>query len=115
MQVRRQVDIAHLLFIVADDFDEVTHDITEESNTTKHDYHSNNSLHVAHREVVTITDSTQSCKRIVTTNNKLENLILFAELVVLDEAVLVFKIDLRVAKVPPEAANKVCDDASDHN
>lgn len=77
MQIGGLVDDAHLLLIITDNFDEITHDITEECNTTKHDNNRNNSLHIADREVIAVAHSAQRCQRIVATNDKLELFILF--------------------------------------
>ncbi len=55
MKVTTFVYYSHLLFIVANDFNEVTHDVREESYTTQHNYNCQDSLLLADRVVVSIT------------------------------------------------------------
>lgn len=75
MKITTFVNNTHFLFIVADNFNEITHDIWEESDTTKHNDYSYDSFIVANWEVVTISNSTERCQSIVATHDKLVGLI----------------------------------------
>ena len=60
MQITRIVDVAHLLFIVADDLNEATHDVWEKGDATKHDYHCEYTLFIAYWKVVAVANCAQS-------------------------------------------------------
>ena len=59
MQFATLVDNSHFLFIVGDNFDEVTHDVRKESHTTKHDHNGEDSFVVGNGEIVSISNRTQ--------------------------------------------------------
>ena len=110
MKICRLVYNTHLLLIVTNDLNKVTHDITEVGDTTKHNDYSNDSFHIAHGKVITITYSTECCKRIIAAYNELKLFVLGAQFVEFYEAILPFYINLRITEVPPEAADTVGDD-----
>lgn len=109
VKVTAFVDHAHFLFVIANDLDEVSHNVGEERNTTKHNDNSYDPLVVADWVVVTISNSTERCKSIVATNNQLMSLVLLIELVLLDEGVRLCVV-VNGAEHEPDATDEVSDD-----
>lgn len=66
VQITWIVDVTHLLFIVADDLNEATHDVWEKGDATKHDYYCKYALFVAYWKVVAVAYSAQGCQGKVT-------------------------------------------------
>jgi hypothetical protein len=87
MQITTLVNNAHLLFIVADDLNEVTHDIRKESYTSKHNHNRNDSLVITDWIVVTITHCTECSKSVVATDNELMGLIFLVQMILLDKGI----------------------------
>ena len=76
MQVARFVNYSHFRLVVADDFDEISHDVTEESDAAKHNYDSNDTLHITNRIVIAIADGTEGCQGEITADSQLVKLVL---------------------------------------
>jgi hypothetical protein len=74
---------AHFLLLVVDDFNDTTHDIGEEYNSTKHVTNCHQYFSVAFRVVISITDGSQGRHRVVPTHNEslINRLIFHVELI----------------------------------
>jgi len=114
MQVSTFVNNTHFLFVVANNFNEVTHNIREESNSTKHDNNSNDSLIVTDWIIISVTHSTKCCKSIVTTDDELMCLVFLVKFVFLDERVRL-SVVVNGTEHKPDAADEISDDDSDDN
>ena len=76
VQITALVDDAHLFLVVADDFDEVAHNIGKEGYATKHDQDGDDSFVVGDGVVVTIPHCTERGQCIVATDYQLVCLVL---------------------------------------
>lgn len=113
MQVARLVNDTHLRLVIADDLDEVAHDVTEEGDAAEHDHHCDDSLHLTDGEVVTIANSAQGGESVVATDCQVVDLVLVEQVVMVDETSL--QVDLTVAEIPPRAPNEVRDNDCNDN
>ena len=108
MKVTWFINDSHLLFIVWNNFYKITHDIGEESNTTKHDDNCHDTLKVWNGEVITVANGTKRRQGVIATHYKLHDLIFVIKFIILDEVVSF--IESWIAKVPPETSNEISDD-----
>ena len=108
MQVTTSVNNTHILLIITDDLNKVTHDVGEEGNTTKHDDHCNYSFSAAHWEIVTITHCTKGSEGIIATNNELVSITLVSKLILGNPG----HSSSHFAVVEPEATNEVSNNHS---
>jgi hypothetical protein len=95
---------AHVLLIVADDFNKVTHYIREKCHSTQHNHDSRKPFPAAHWVIISISNGTQSGKRIITADNELVWICVLVETVVRYEIGLCWA---ESAEVEPAAPNKV--------
>lgn len=68
VKVTALIHSSHFLLVVANDLNEVSHDVGKEGNASQHDQYCDDSLDVADRVVVTISDGTECGKCKVTTD-----------------------------------------------
>ena len=71
-QITTLVLYTHLFLIVADDLDEVTHDVGEECYSTKHQNNCKNSFFVTDRKVISVSNSAETCQDIVARDQQLD-------------------------------------------
>jgi len=112
MEVTALVNDTHILLIVADNLNEVTHDIRKEGHSTEHNDNCNYPLSATNWVIVSIPDSTQGSQCIIATDNELMRVFFLLKLVISDECDIFFLINLDIAKEEPEAPNKVDDNSN---
>jgi hypothetical protein len=115
MQVSTFVNHAHLLLVVTNDLNEVSHDVREEGHPSKHNNNSYDPLIVADRIVVTVPNRAQGGERVVATDDQLVSLVLLVQAVFLNEGVRfgVFRVlVVDGAEHEPNATDEVRDDDS---
>ena len=115
MEVAALVNDSHILLVVADNLDEVTHDIREEGHSTKHNKTCKYSLPGANWVVVSVANSTQGSQGIVAADNELVGVFFRFKLEIGYKRYLTFFIDVYMAEVEPSTADEIGDDDGNYN